>query len=249
MRRSKSGAPSSRRSSRRLKLHVRDLTLVTQRLPRIRLCPASAGLAEGSEGIMEISIRDSTRLLLGRQDDRGPGPGRPDHPGQPDLHPPGAERLRQDHAPALHRRPGDARFGGDRDRRRGRLLGAEGDLCPAGEAGAGDGVPDLRDLAPHERLRQRGLPPPDPQRTQGGDRKEGRKDAPFRPARRVREAAGDEAQRRPAAARRPGPGPGRRAEGDPLRRAPVATSTPSSGRRRARSCGAFSRSSRSPPSM
>ena len=43
------------------------------------------------------------------------------------------------------------------------------------------------------------------------------KDAPFRAARRVREPPGDEAQRRSAAAGRPGAGPGRRTEGDPLR--------------------------------
>ncbi len=94
----------------------------------------------------------------------------------------------------------------------------KGHLRAAGEAGARDGLPDLRHLAPHERLRQRGLPAEVPQHADGGDPVPGGQVPQVRAARRVREPPGDEAQRRAAAAGGAGPGAGRRAEGHPVRR-------------------------------
>ena len=52
-------------------------------------------------------------------------------PANQDLHAPRAERLRQDHAAAVYRRPGDARLGGDRHRGRRRLFDGEGHLRPS----------------------------------------------------------------------------------------------------------------------
>ena len=108
---------------------------------------------------MEISIKESQQeLLLGRQDDRGAGPGRSNDPGQPDLHAAGAERLRQDHVAAVHRRPGDARDAG-RSRSGTRWFSRRKRASLSRRTNGGwDGVPDLRHMAPHERLRQRGLP-------------------------------------------------------------------------------------------
>ena len=169
-------------------------------------------------------------LSFRRQADQRPGPCRSDHSGQSNLHAPGPERLRQDHAAALHRGAGDARRGGDRHRGGHRLVPAEGYLRAAGKSRTQHGVPNLRHLAPHDGLRQCRLSPAGPPRAPGCHSGEGGQDPAIRPAGRLRESSGHQTERRTAAAGGPGPGSGAGAQGDPVRRTPQQPGRQAAGR-------------------
>ena len=78
------------------------------------------------------------------------------------------------------------------------------------------GLSDLRHLAAHERFRQRRLPAADPEAFQGGNPSQGGSSPGFRPTERFREAPGNQAEWRSAAARSAGPRPGRGTQGHPL---------------------------------
>ena len=73
------------------------------------------------------------------------------------LHPARTIRLRQDHDAALDRRPGAARRRRDRGRRPALFSGRGGDR-PAARARHRHGLPVVRDLAAHDRVRERRLP-------------------------------------------------------------------------------------------
>ena len=110
----------------------------------------------------------------------------------------GADRRR----PALHRRhPGQRRH--------------------ALEPRHRDGVPGLRALPAHDRLRQHGVRARDAGHPQGRDRAPGAARRRHAADRAVPAAQAQGALRRPAPARRDGPGDGAQPEGVPVRRAAV----------------------------
>ena len=80
-----------------------------------------------------------------------------DDPARRDLHPARPERLRQDHHPPARRRPRAARRGRDHPARPRRRLRAAPALRAAEQAQPRHGLPVLRDLAAHDRLRERRL--------------------------------------------------------------------------------------------
>ena len=124
-----------------------------------------------------------------------------------------ALRLRQDHRPAHDRRPRDA------DRRRGADRGRDGQRRrPAGPEHR-DGLPELRALPAHVGVRQHGLRAAAARAEEARDPRaraaRGRDARPDRPA----EAEAGTALRRPAPARRDGPGDRARARRAPDGRA------------------------------
>ena len=124
-------------------------------------------------------------------------------------------RLRQVDGPAHGRRTRDGLRRGDRHRRpRGQRARAQGPRHR-------DGVPELRALSAHERVRQHGLRPTDPRHVARRDR--GAREARGRHprARDAARAAAAPAVGRPAAARRDGPRDRPRTGGLPVRRAAV----------------------------
>src|SRR6266516_2319026 len=104
--------------------------------------------------------RRGDRQGLPRHRRRGPGRRRDQlhHRGGSLLHPAGAVGLRQDHHPALRRRPGAHRRRQDLAGGTGRLQPQAARVRPARRARSRDGLPELRHLAAHDRVRQRRLP-------------------------------------------------------------------------------------------
>ncbi len=100
-------------------------------------------------------------------------------------------------------------------RRQGRQRGG------AGRARHRHGVPELRALPAHERLRQHGLRPAQPRHPEGRDRAARRRGGASPLHRHVPETQAARAFRRPAPARRHGPRHRARAAGVPVRRAAV----------------------------
>ena len=139
------------------------------------------------------------------------------------VHGPGGPvGLRQDHQPADDRRPRGHHRGHPLDRRPGRQRHrAQGSRHR-------DGLPELRALPPHERLRQPGLRPQAAQGRQEGDRPARQGGGRDDPADGTPRAQAQGALRRPAPARRAGPGdrpgarrlPHGRAALEPRRQAP-----------------------------
>ena len=129
--------------------------------------------------------------------------------------------MRQEHDLALRGRPGAARRGGDRDRRPPRVLGPRGGGPAAPPPPDRHGLPELRDLAAHDRRPERGLPAQEPAQEPRRDRRGRRVGAPARGARGQGEPAGPVPERRGAAARRAGPRAGGAPERAPAGRAPV----------------------------
>ena len=133
----------------------------------------------------------------------------------------GPSGMRQDHHLARDRRAREAR-------RRARS-GSAGPRCsrlrlgehPGRAARAVDGLPVLRDLAAHERVRQRRLRPAGAQAPRGRGRDARARGARSGAARRARRAQRLEAVRRPAAARRARPRLRLLALGPSVRRAAV----------------------------
>ena len=146
----------------------------------------------GHEAVKGISLADQRRRI--------PGAGR-------------TVRLRQVDAAAHDRRARNRHRGHDQDRRAG------GQRHRAGRARHRHGVPELRALSAHDGAPEPRLWPEEPQDAQGRDRKarrRGRPDPRDRPVPRPQAAP---AFRRPAPARRHGPGDRARAQGVPVRRA------------------------------
>ncbi len=123
--------------------------------------------------------------------------------------------MRKVDAPAHDRGAGDDYLRHGLDRRPRRQRGG------ARRARHRHGVPELRALPAHERLRQHGLRPAQPRRGQGRDREARRRGGAYARHRHLPEAQAARTVRRPAPARRHGPGDRARAAGVPVRRAPV----------------------------
>ena len=83
---------------------------------------------------------------------------------------------------------------------------ARRDPRPAGQAAGQHGLPELRAVPPPERRRQHRVRAAAEERRQGPDRATRPRGARAGPPRRLREAQAEPAERRPAAARRAGPG-------------------------------------------
>jgi len=132
---------------------------------------------------------------------------------------PGAVRLREDHHPPDDRRFRTPHCGRDLHRGPARPLGKAS--CPPGAAQPGNGVPELRGLAPYDRVRQRGLPAQAAQGAQAQAAGEGDEDPGDGGAYGPRKALPRTALRWPAATGGPGPRPGGGAGGHAARRAPV----------------------------
>ena len=165
----------------------------------------------------------------------------PDDPGQGVHGPRRAVGLRQDHdAPHGGRARGDHRRR-DRHRRPDRQRSA------AQGPRHRHGVPELRALPAHERVRQHGLRPQDAEVPEGGDpeARAGRRRDPRHPGAAQAQAA--PALRRPAPARAPWAAPscGTRRSSSSTSRSP--TSTPSCACRCASSSSACTSASRPPP--
>ncbi len=130
------------------------------------------------------------------------------------LHLAGAIGLWQDHHPALPGRAGEARRRRHLDRRAGGVIGPRRHFRPTSPARHRHGLSVLRHLAPHDRLRQRGLPPSGRQEalfqeTHPGESGEG---ASHSATGRAGGPASATAQRGAATAPGPGPGSGWRAQ-------------------------------------
>ena len=115
-------------------------------------------------------------------------------------HAPRAQRLRQDHHAQARRRARAPRSGRDLRRRPCAVRRRVGTVRAAGAARHGHGLPELRDLAAHDGLRERRVPASRAARAARGDSRPGhghpRHGGSGRPARQ----AGADAVRRPAAA-------------------------------------------------
>ena len=124
-----------------------------------------------------------------------------------------AVRLRQVHAAAHDRGRRDDHVGRNPHRR------ARRQRHRAVRARHRDGVPELRALSAHERLRQHGVRPAQPQNAEARDREARARSRAHPGNRAVARPQAAPALRRPAPARRDGPRDRAAAEGLPVRRA------------------------------